>query len=203
MKAIQVERGQKFNRWTVEDPNPVIKKYGAAHAKGKGRPVRSFQCVCECGVRRIVRGDYLHQGRSKSCGCLKAEIARDKGKKQRTEYSYHTKLFWASKAGAQNRGLCFELTREQHLNLIKQDCTYCGKPPVFSTSKNSLRVGLRFAHNGIDRVDNSKGYTVTNSVPCCTLCNLIKRDLELDVFLTHVTAIAEHNAKRRHPKRTP
>ena len=36
MKAIQVERGQKFNRWTVEDPNPVIKNTVQPTLKVKG-----------------------------------------------------------------------------------------------------------------------------------------------------------------------
>ena len=48
-------------------------------------------------------------------------------------------------------------------NLSKNDCFYCGKP----------------GPNGIDRVDNNKGYELSNCVPCCKHCNYVKGALSV------------------------
>jgi hypothetical protein len=37
--------------------------------------------------------------------------------------------------------------------------------------------------NGIDRADNALGYTVENSVSCCKICNIAKRDLTIEEFI--------------------
>lgn len=37
--------------------------------------------------------------------------------------------------------------------------------------------------SGLDRIDSSQGYTNTNTVPCCTLCNFAKANFSQDVFL--------------------
>lgn len=46
-----------------------------------------------------------------------------------------------------------------------------------------------FAH-GIDRVDNSVGYTIENCVPCCTSCNFMKGKMTKDDFIEKVSQIA-------------
>jgi len=38
-----------------------------------------WDCVCECGEKLVVSGEYLRQGRSISCGCYRR-------KKGETEY---------------------------------------------------------------------------------------------------------------------
>ncbi len=34
----------------------------------------TWLCKCDCGNQKIVVGDYLRTGRTKSCGCLDKEI---------------------------------------------------------------------------------------------------------------------------------
>jgi hypothetical protein len=51
-------------------------------------------------------------------------------------------------------------------------CYYCGQDPK--------EIGTRF---GIDRVDNTLGYTRANSVTCCSLCNYAKKDLHVSDFI--------------------
>jgi hypothetical protein len=46
-----------------------------------------------------------------------------------------------------------------------------------------------YAYNGIDRVDNFKGYEIDNCVPCCYICNYAKRDMSKDQFLAWVKRI--------------
>ena len=80
------------------------------------------------------------------------------------------------KSGAKQRNYSFELTLEQYQDIIEQPCTYCGE------SEKKI---------GVDRVDNTQGYTVENSAPCCKTCNMMKSNKTLETFLTHVTKIAD------------
>lgn len=200
MKPIEVHLDQAFNRWKVIDPTPITKRYGTAHAGGKGRPVRSFLCRCECGTQRIVRGDYLHRGTSKSCGCLRVEVARKKGKRQKTKISYHNGIFYATKASAKNRNLTFELSAEQHLNLIIQDCFYCGAAPEAPKTKLAQNIGIPFPHHGVDRKDSSLGYLPSNCVSCCARCNFMKMAMPVQEFVLHCAKIVRHcNATVKQP----
>ena len=60
--------------------------------------------------------------------------------------------------------------------LMNSSCEYCG------TAKKL---------NGIDRVDSELGYWPSNMVPCCSKCNLMKKDLSRDAFLEHAKRITE------------
>jgi hypothetical protein len=61
-----------------------------------------------------------------------------------------------------DRNLEFHLSRSEFAEIIKNKCYLCGKEP---------RVNHR---NGIDRFDNSLGYTMDNARPCCSICNIMK-----------------------------
>lgn len=45
-------------------------------------------------------------------------------------------------------------------------------------------MGWRLIYNGIDRIDNAKGYTIENSVTCCKRCNFAKRNMSYDEFIS-------------------
>jgi len=60
--------GQAFGRWTV---------IGRAEKKG-GKT--AWLCRCECGTERVVIDNGLKRGKSKSCGCLRNEMAKELGK---------------------------------------------------------------------------------------------------------------------------
>jgi hypothetical protein len=78
--------------------------------------------------------------------------------------------------GAKKRGLVFELTLEHITHFLwKKPCQYCGDEAL-----------------GIDRVDNTVGYTVANSVPCCKTCNLMKYRYTVEGFLAKCRQITEH-----------
>lgn len=79
------------------------------------------------------------------------------------------------KCNAIKRGINFDLTNDDVLNICEQKCFYCGKERCL----------------GIDRLDNSKGYTIENCVPCCGCCNKMKMDLEPNFFLEQIEKI--HN----------
>lgn len=67
-------RGTRWNRLTVIDQGPT-----------KDGHVR-WVCICDCGTWRIVRGESLRDGTTKSCGCLQRESATKHGMKNTPEY---------------------------------------------------------------------------------------------------------------------
>lgn len=64
------------------------------------------------------------------------------------------------------RNIYWELSLELFHKLTSAHCHYCGRGPQ--------RKIKDYPYNGIDRVNDKKGYTPDNSLPCCTECNFIK-----------------------------
>jgi hypothetical protein len=62
--------GQRFGRWTV------IKRVEDNHWKQI-----MYLCRCDCGWQGKIQARTLRSGDSKSCGCLRAEANRKRGKK--------------------------------------------------------------------------------------------------------------------------
>lgn len=82
------------------------------------------------------------------------------------------------RSSARQRGIEFGLTFEEFVGFWQKPCFYCG---------------YKIRTVGIDRVDNTRGYTPDNSVSACAFCNQCKSnltqahffDLCRQVVLTH------------------
>lgn len=81
------------------------------------------------------------------------------------------------------RRIQFLLTFKEYLSLIKNPCFYC--------NSKIDEMGL-----GLDRVDNSIGYMITNVVSCCNICNRMKSILPFDFFLNRLKSVY-NNLKRK------
>ena len=46
---------------------------------------------------------------------------------------------------------------------------------------------------GLDRLDPLRGYEMGNVVSCCEMCNKMKRDYPIRMFVQQCARIAEHN----------
>lgn len=181
-------RGQRIGRLLV----------GACYTGGipKGS---LWECLCDCGNIIYVSGSHLRAGQTKSCGCLIREImavnirkaiaARTKSDEE-ADMRY---LLTSYKQAAKVRGLCWELPIERFRWLIKQDCSYCGIPPYQARNAERYR---NTPYNGIDRVINSLGYTLENSVPCCGVCNKAKHTRNADEFREWILRAALHLNKQ-------
>lgn len=84
------------------------------------------------------------------------------------------------KYSAKQRNYIFELTEEQYYKLIKENCYICGK----KTDDHHT--------NGIDRFDNTKGYTFHNSNSCCGQCNIMKKEMDYFEFMKKLQKIYEN-----------
>ena len=75
-------------------------------------------------------------------------------------------------------------------DLIYKNCFYCNEEPKDHPSENRYKYGKGlYKRNGIDRLDNTRGYTIDNCVPCCTRCNTIKLDASYDEFIAKIKQI--------------
>jgi hypothetical protein len=91
---------------------------------------------------------------------------------------------------ALDRGSTFEISKDKFRELTKKNCYYCDAEPnrVFT---NSGLCKSSYTCNGLDRIDNSIGYTLANCVPCCKICNQMKSNKSFDEFITQCQIIVE------------
>lgn len=83
----------------------------------------------------------------------------------------------------------FELTLDEFKQVVSQKCHYCND---YGTSEKCiLKSDKQKISNlcGIDRKDNTKGYTIENSLPCCGICNWMKSDYTYEEFLEQMKFI--------------
>lgn len=86
------------------------------------------------------------------------------------------KRFYNLKSCAKTRGILVALTFEEYESIVSSSCHWCdGELP---------KTG-----GGIDRLDNSIGYSFDNCVPCCTQCNIAKGCLSSEDFLVWLTKV--------------
>ena len=65
----------------------------------------------------------------------------------------------------------------------------CGVPP--QQIRSSKGRNGDYTYNGIDRVDNEKGYVHGNVEACCGTCNFLKGNLSLAEFHAAILRIIE------------
>ena len=53
-----------------------------------------------------------------------------------------------------------------------------------------------YLYNGLDRVDNNKGYFEDNVVPCCGVCNKMKGTMKQEEFLNLIFQIYNNRISR-------
>ena len=146
-----------------------------------------YLCDCDCGLQTIANGVCLRAGKWKSCGCLRKE----EGYKKRLPdgVAGFNALYSSYKRQATYRGHSFQLNKFDFGLLTRQHCHYCGTKPSNIKKSRSNSLAGPYIYNGIDRVNNRRGYSLHNCVPCCALCNRMKRNLTTRQFLNHIESI--------------
>jgi hypothetical protein len=195
MKAKLIESGTRFGRL-------IVLKFAGTNKHGG----YTYECKCDCGTLITTSRQCLIRGDTKSCGCLKKE-SDTVGKYSAPGEASINYLFDRYQRGAKIRGLNFELTKEQFVNLILSNCIYCGNPPspfnCYVTGQSNELRNIRMNRsrdtvfrawinvNSIDRMNNALGYILTNCAPSCKDCNEMKMDRNITQFLDHVSKIVK------------
>ena len=140
----------------------------------KKLPNNLYEATCICN--KIIKCSIKQLAKKRSCGC----------KSTNKPITNLARVFRDYKERAARRGKEFILTFEEWQNFTQQPCHYCGIPPKL-VSANTFNKGL--SYNGIDRINNLKGYTKENCVPCCAFCNMAKSRYTVSTFLDNVDKI--------------
>lgn len=155
-------------------------------------------------------GRHGHQARCKSCVCAKQKVASARPKvipeqkrcasckevKPAREFNHRAcvpsglhprcrtcqaKYRWSPKSKyrvyrteAANRDIPFDLSLDEFTAYWQKPCTYCGR--AIDTI-------------GIDRIDNTTGYTPDNIASCCSECNYSKRGSSLMQWVAHMKRV--------------
>jgi hypothetical protein len=161
------------------------KRFGKLTATNRMKAIdnKSYRlCHCDCGKKSWVRtGDLLRIRFLKSCGCTQRYNKLGEGRAARNAVLYDYKRH------AIERGLVWRLTENQFDSFITSPCFFCGGEPL-SIKRSKNHTG-DFIYNGIDRLNNKRGYVSGNVVTCCKICNRAKNNMTLNAFKAWIRAI--------------
>jgi len=148
---------------------------------GKGA---HWKCRCACGSEKVVISSTysLKSGSQWHCGCKHRSKYEDDG-----AIACFNGLYRRYQKTAEDYGREFSLTKDEFRYLTNQPCFFCGKEPSQKSKGTTLKV--TYIYTGIDRKDNTKGYTPENSIPCCKVCNSMKSDSTYEEFLRQIEKI--------------
>jgi len=135
------------------------------------------------------RKAYLEQYKVTNAHVIKANYNNKKDDlnfklQRKSQQSTPQGKYVSYKSKAKQRNIPFELTLSDFQNLYQTLCEYCGE---------------KIETIGIDRVDNTLGYTLDNIKSCCNICNKIKRNFTLEQFNSHITKILNYNNQKHIP----
>lgn len=160
------------------------------------RPI-GYKCVCDCGKETTARSYALKTGRHRSCGCLMREIQAKRLYKGGF-IALDNEIFHNYRQAAARRKYEFSLTREKFVKLIHAPCHYCGLEPHMEWYgvKRKIIDTSSFRYSGVDRKNNNEGYTTTNCVPCCKICNNSKSILSEGEWFDWLKRVVKFNPER-------
>lgn len=162
----------------------------------KGKNEWVWKCKCDCGEEFICRENQVKN--RKGCHSCTNKITSTETALKKKNGIVHiglkNRLLKDYRAGAIKRGKSFELTFDQFVGLMEGNCYYCGKEPeVHKYELQYMQKILKpWAHNGIDRKDSSKGYTIDNCVSCCSDCNYAKHEMTIDQFKNYISRVYKY-----------
>lgn len=165
MRKLNFIAGQQFGKWTI---------ISLAQSPDYDKPHSYYDCKCDCGRVLKIRASVLNCKRA-SRGCIFCKTRKGKG------VSAFNRVYRNYKRQAIQRSLEWDLTEDQFREITSSNCYYTGLPPS-SVMKVSGGNG-EYVYNGIDRLDNSKGYNINNCVACIGEINRMKSNLSYSQFV--------------------
>jgi len=159
-------------------------EFARSRAKPHRRDRDGYCRGCQVDYRRELIAGKRGQGLCSATTCKRQALPNSGYCRRCLDYSrkfsktvkgrYRTYLH-----GAAVRGYEFALSFQAFEHLILGPCSYCG--------------AMADPTNGIDRVDNSKGYVPDNVVTACEVCNQAKHKLSRAAFLAWVSRVYNHS----------
>jgi hypothetical protein len=141
--------GKRFGRLTV------IEEIDDSKTK---RP--RWLCRCECGNKRIVRGISLRKGDTKSCGCLKKELAKKLSEAKVTHGSSKTRLY---RVWYEMRCRCYKKSSPDYPRYGGRGINVCYKWRKSFIPFREWAIANGYNENlTLDRINNESDYSPDN-----------------------------------------
>lgn len=179
----------------------AIKFTGRTTVSPSGSTKRIWLLQCDCGneveksTQSLCNWQRLSEDKRKNvhCGC--------KNKHGSDSIAYE--IYQAEYSDG-------DISFEKFFDLSQQECFHCGSK-VQDSGSNKLRrqvklingkkiktdtIACNFQYHGLDRINNDKGHTLDNIVPCCWACNKFRGNRKFFEFIEHINKIA-NNYKRK------
>lgn len=162
------------------------------HSWGKER---LWMCRCDCGKEFHVR-ERAAKNRWACWSCTVSKNVHDRflQKHKILNLALKKRVYREYKRDAIKRNLSFNLNLDEFINIVEQNCFYCGSvPQVYKQDipYTSQHDGT-WLRNGIDRIDSNKGYEMNNCVPCCAKCNYAKHTMTIEEYKKFIKQVYNH-----------
>jgi len=136
--------------------------------------------ICGCGKEFLTKKRNVELGQTKSCGCFRRMASRARrllaadNRPVNEDVILPTAYYRYSQTAA-HTDRPFALTLTEFETLVTHPCHYC------DTFSGKI--------NGVDRKDSDQGYTVENTVSCCSVCNYLKGSISYNDFKALIAKI--------------
>lgn len=172
-----IEIGKVYGSWKVLE-------YAGKNRYPNGNVNHLWKGMCTlCGAESTRLTSTIRARKSKGCmACLVVEDCAIK----RAYRSYRRQ--------AENRHIGFDLSYTVFKKIVVLDCHYCGRVPEVNSYSMDCKVQVPMT--GVDRRDSALSYTVSNCIPCCSMCNLGKLTYSESDFLGWVMKIAGYQTSK-------
>lgn len=141
--------GQRFGRLTV-----------VGRAENAKNGTAQWLCQCDCGGTIIARGGNLCRGGTRSCGCLRKELAARQGHLSATHGKIHTRLYCIWKG---MKARCYNPHDPYYGRYGGRGITICEEWVHDFQAFYDWAMSHGYSEDlTIDRIDNDKGYSPDN-----------------------------------------
>lgn len=156
-----------------------------------------WKCKCSCGSEKWIKASNLRAGRAISCGCARYQHPNfgQKPVPKDSKYFFQSWVnIWRRKAETRHRD--FTITIDD-LDLLyeKQNgrCFYSGDPLIVA---NGSKFCLNESNISLDRIDNSKGYTLNNIVLCTKTVNISRNTQSIEDYISLCDRISKYQKEK-------
>lgn len=182
---------------TTKCKYPIGTQFNKLTVVGYDSEKKYYICQCACGNITTSRIHAMTTGKHRQC-----RACSSKEKSETTclpnNLGLKSEIFRNYQRAAKKRNYSFELTQDEFIDLISEHCYYCGALPSmiwYGTPRKNV-AAKEFRYNGVDRKDNSIGYTKSNCVSCCKICNNSKSTLTENEWFDWIKKIFKYQFER-------
>jgi hypothetical protein len=186
--------GSKQHDLTGQKHNDILVLKQVGSKKFGHTNKRMWECVCCCGVKLILPTSTIKK--QLSCGCAKKESNKNNSIKsrhklhKRTKEDAHRAVYRRYIHAALSRKLEFSLPEKLFFSMCESSCHYCNAAPYAECG--TCKWDERPVYTGVDRKNNTIGYTVENCVPCCKVCNHAKHTMSYEEFVNWIKSTSRN-----------